>query len=624
MTADRDPIAVGRHRPVYLWAGPGTIRMNRLKFMGAPVDEAVHLEAHRTAGAQRMVAEAGFNWIYLTYDWGFPPEVERQDWEAFRQTVPIYHAGGARVFGYVQTSNCVYDGSFRTRDWYARDPRGRPFYYYTGRYMTCWLHPDWRQHLRDVIGGMIEAGADGVFLDNPWHGAQPFLLSGAWLGPAGCYCPRCQAAFRQATGLDIPAHLDPSGDETSRRYLRWRADVVAQTIGELAGYARSLKPDVVVSANDFDAVMRPSYLMLGIDLEACAQVQDVLMIEDYGLPRWEPGQPSLLVNNALTLRTARALAGETPVTTDPYDKGIGFDGVYPPRRFRQGMAEAAACGVPMVVKGTEFVENGVFTLLSAPQFAPQRQAIGHYHRWLEAHAALYQERTNLASVGLCHPGERLWLDWGRLAPLYFGAGQALLAAGIPWRVVARGEQPDGLEVLLTFASLPGDFDIPPGVRVIHVPDLAGWEPARPSLLARNATLRRGVAFGAAELYRAYFRYRWARSLLDRAGLAHFFLQSPYYRLPSDNVRQMLLDALGAGPWPRLDAQAPVLLEWWAQGDTHQVHLVNYADSPQPVRLDFGRMVSGRVLSPDSEGMDLHGESLALTLDVYAVILLETA
>ena len=33
-------IVVGRHRPIYLWAGPGTVRMHRLKFMGAPVDEA--------------------------------------------------------------------------------------------------------------------------------------------------------------------------------------------------------------------------------------------------------------------------------------------------------------------------------------------------------------------------------------------------------------------------------------------------------------------------------------------------------------------------------------------------------------------------------------------------------
>ena len=49
---------IGVHRPVYLWGGAGTVRMNRLKFMGAPVDEAVHAEAHTPEGAWRMAEEA--------------------------------------------------------------------------------------------------------------------------------------------------------------------------------------------------------------------------------------------------------------------------------------------------------------------------------------------------------------------------------------------------------------------------------------------------------------------------------------------------------------------------------------------------------------------------------------
>ena len=363
-------IQVGFHRPVYLWAGPGTIRMNRLKFMGAPVDEPVHHEAHQAAGAQRMAA-AGFSWAYLMYDWGFPPEAEQEDWQDFRRAVDVYAAAGIRSFGYIQTSNCVHEGSYVGKDWYARDARGRLIYYYTGRYMTCWLSPAWQEHLRQMVQGVIQAGADGVFFDNPWHASQPLNFLGAWMGGAGCYCPRCRQAFREACGREIPSLLRPERDETSRSYLRWRAALVTRVLGDLAAYARSLKPDVLVSANDFDAVMRPSYLIYGIDLQALAQVQDLLMIEDYGLPRWESEQ-GLLVNNVLTLHTARALAGSTPVTTDPYDKGIGFDGVYAPRRFVQGVAAAAACGAPMVVKGTEFVEDGTFSLLTAERFEPQR------------------------------------------------------------------------------------------------------------------------------------------------------------------------------------------------------------------------------------------------------------
>jgi len=596
--------------------------MNRLKFMGAAVDEAVHAEAHTSVGAERIAAEAGFNCVYLTYDWGFPPEVEVEDWAAFRRAVDVYHTAGVRVFGYIQTSNCVYDGSYRDRDWYALDPRGRPFYYYTGRYMTCWSHPEWLDHLRDMVRGVLDAGADGVFFDNPWLGAQPFHLSGAWLGPVGCYCPRCRAAFRAAAGLELPRQVTPPPQPAHRAYLRWRAGQVAGTLAMLAAHARHLKPEVIVSANDFDAVMRPVTLAYGIDLSALARVQDLIMIEDYGLPRWGPaaeGRP-LLVNNALTLRTARALVGPTPLSTNPYDKGIGFDGVYPARRLGQGIAEAAACGAAMVVKGTEYVEDGAFTLLTAEQYAPQRQAIGRIHRWLEAHAALYDGRREAAALALLHPGEALWLDWDRLAPPYFGAGQALLAAGLPWRVVVPGADLAGVEVLLHFGDLQG-LTLPPGARAVAVPELPGWAPRPPSFLARRRAARGLVAWAVGELYRAYFRRRWARRLGDRLGLVHFFLQSPYFRLPPPEATAALLAALGPLPHPRVTAAVPVLAELWRQAGDFQLHLVNYAPQAQPVTVDFGRQAQGSLLSPDGAATpaEFRGTQLNFPLDLYAVL-----
>ncbi|MFN3929036.1 MAG: hypothetical protein ACK4OK_05315, partial [Thermoflexus sp.] len=420
------------HRPIYLWGGPGTIRMNRLKFMGAPVDEEAHLEAYAETGARRVIDEIGCNWAYLTYNWGFPPEVEHEDWATFERAAEVYHRMGGHVFAYIQTSNCVFDGSYRSRDWYAQDPAGRPVYYYTGRYMTCWSNPEWLAHLRERVRDALARGADGIFFDNPWHGAQPLLLSGLWVGSAGCHCPRCRSAFRQATGLEIPRLIEPERDEATRIYLRWRAELVARTLAALAEEIRAIKPDALVSANDFDVVMRPSFLIYGIDVEKLARIQDILMVEDFGLPRWDGAR---LVNNATTLRTVRALAGGTPISTISYDRGIGFDGVYPPRRFLQHVAEAVACGAIPVIKGTEFVERGKFTVLTAAPYAEQRTAIGAYQRWLADHADLFMGRENIAPVAIQHPGDAMWTEWPRTAPLYFGAAQTLLRFGIPWRVV---------------------------------------------------------------------------------------------------------------------------------------------------------------------------------------------
>jgi hypothetical protein len=75
--------------------------MNRLKFMGAPVDERAHLEAYAEEGAYRVASELGCNWAYLTYNWGFPPEIEKEDWIVFQQASQIYHQHGIRVFAYI-------------------------------------------------------------------------------------------------------------------------------------------------------------------------------------------------------------------------------------------------------------------------------------------------------------------------------------------------------------------------------------------------------------------------------------------------------------------------------------------------------------------------------------------
>jgi len=298
---------IGHHRPVYLWAGQATVRMNRLKFMDTPVDEWVHEEAHGPIGAQRLVQETACNWAYLMYNWGFPPEIEQADWKDFQKAVGVYHSEGVKVFGYVQSSNCVYDGSFKEKDWYALDPQGKPFHYYTGRYMTCWKHPDWLAHLREIVCGIVESDADGIFFDNPWYGTDPMRFLGAWMGSAGCYCAICRLSYREYSGAEIPTRVSPNTDESSQHYLRWRAGQVTQTLTELSTYARRLNPNILISANDYDPVMRPSYLVYGVDLAALAKVQDVVMIEDFALPRWEG---DLLINNALTLRTAKALIGD--------------------------------------------------------------------------------------------------------------------------------------------------------------------------------------------------------------------------------------------------------------------------------------------------------------------------
>ncbi len=617
----RESLQPGKHRPIYLWAGQGTVRMNRLKFMEARVDESVHLQAHTLDGARRAIGETGCRWAYLMYNWGFPPEVERADWESFEAAARAYHQAGGLVFAYIQSSNCVYDGSFREKDWYAQDWHGRKIFYYTGRYMTCWEHPDWLAYLKERVSDALRRGADGIFFDNPWHAGQPMHFGGAWLGGAGCYCERCRAAYRLAVGQEIPRVIRPGRMETDV-YLRWRQERVTHRLRDLAEYTRSLKHDVPVSVNDFDAVMRASSVTAGIELRQLAQVQDVIMIEDYGLPSWN-ADTGELVNNAVTLRTAHALCGDTPLSVDPYDKGIGFDRVFPARRSLQAIAEASACRASCVVKGTEFVdEDGNFTLLTDERYTDVRLDIGKFNQWLDERSGMLNGGRNLAQIGLLYPQERLWHKGGELARIYFACAQALLSAGLPWRAVLPGDDLLYLKTLLVFdlRDLRG-MKLPGQVGVLEVPRLDGWQiKDGESWLDRSPLLRRLSTRVISETVRGYFASRMVRRFLDGAGAMRLFTGSPFFRLPDPTARKALLEALPQDLRVKVNSAAPVLVEVWEHDGTLQVHLVNYASQAQAVTVRFDRPVRAEVWSHDRLlPATIEGQELRLEVDVYSIM-----
>ena len=618
------PFAIGKYRPIYLWGGPGTVRMNKIKFMDYPVNEAVHRDIHDLPAAKVVVDEMNTNWVHLMYDWGFPPEIEQEDWEDFHHAAEVYHRVGSPIFAYIQTSNCVYEGSFISKDWYARDRRGRKIYYYSGRYMVDWTHPEWVQHLKDLIKGALDRGADGIFFDNLWYGEEPNSLMGAWLGGAGCYCPRCQSLYQAETGRSIPEKILPGNQEVAE-YLRWRSNQVTATLQDLADTVHSLKPDAPISANDYDVTMRNSYLIYGIDVEALAKIQDIIMVENFALPRWDSTPKPRLANNALTIRNTRELVGDQAhLNVLSYDVGIGFDPVYPPRRHQQGIAEAAACGASMTIKGTEYNDGKQMTLLTESTYHAQHQAIGAYHDWLEANQSLYQNRKNVAPIALLYPGEALWQEWMSLAPIYYGVGQALTVLGMPWRVIREGDDGDNIQVVLTFTDTQRDFHLTDHEHMqIHVPELLGWAWRDPSIVARGGFLHSFVENLGLFLLRSYHSNKFTRKVMDSLNMAKLVTQTLLFNLPNPEMINCLADSLPVEIFPRVSSQEPVLIESWHTGSQRQVHMVNYAKIPQEIRVHFESEVSARVISPDhQETMTLSGESISLLLDIYSVLLID--
>jgi hypothetical protein len=189
-------------------------------------------------------------------------------------------------------------------------------------------------------------------------------------------------------------------------------------------------------------------------------------------------------------------------------------------------------------------------------------------------------------------------------------------------VVRAGDDLSGLDMLFCFRDKPEEDALPPGLRVVDIVDLPGWAPARPSFLARHETARHAASRFVGWLFQSYFRHRLTRQLVDGLGLVHFFWQTPYFRIPPSEMREALLATIVERPYPHVTAQAPVLAEVWQQGEGWQLHLVNYGDEPQALRVEFGQPVAGRGLSPDGGSTlatEFQGPSLEGLLDVYAVL-----
>jgi hypothetical protein len=566
-------------RGVYVWAGDATVELQREKFPDVAIDVCAHREAH-TATAARSLARCGVNFAFLSMNWGFPPEIEAPFWLQFEEAAALYQAEGMRAIAYVQASNCVAKGSYAARGWYARTPTGRTIPYFRNRLMTCWNDAEWTAEVADHARRAIRAGADGVFFDNLWMGATPWLLGHEPGGFAGCWCDRCQTAFRAACGFDMPRRITP-GQPVTRMLLDWRAAIVQRRLAEWSRVIRSIQPDAWVLANNCDVMLRPTADLFGLEPGTLAASQTALLVENIAMPKLD-ASANTLVGNALTLRALRAIAPQRPLLSVTYERGIGLDRSPPATAIVRAVAETAALGACPILKGSEYLDaEGRFTVLTSAALAETRRAVAPLLCWLERNSSLYEGAWPDPDVLVLYDADAFRNDFTRAATATFGVAVALVAEGIPFDFVTRAaidSEGEDRPVL-----------IPPGVRTpfpVQRPidvELEDLHPIRlPGRFTRNRLAHRAVDPFLSSFSRGYFGNARIRRFVDSTGLTARFLRSPFFRLPADPARiSKRLPEIR--PVPR--ASSPVLLERRARPDgAFLFHLVNYVDTPAQVRL----------------------------------------
>jgi len=262
-------------------------------------------------------------------------------------------------------------------------------------------NPVWRDYLKAVIRIQIDAGVDGVQLD------EAELPLGA-LQYGSCFCKDCMKGFRAYLLAQTPAERDPQlegvdlaafhygqwllergydfkeGRESTPLfgdYYRYQCLAIRTHFKELAdyirGYGRQQGREVLVSGNFFN--LDPHYLPLADEV-------DLLITEmrntTYRQPEWyryvagfAAGKDVVVVENPY--------GGVVPELVEELKRGRGHD------LLRLSLFEAAAMGVNMTVPYGAWMGSRIEDSFYAPhELAMQVQAFLAEHDGLYSHETL--------------------------------------------------------------------------------------------------------------------------------------------------------------------------------------------------------------------------------------------
>eukprot|EP00741_Cyanophora_paradoxa_P021997 tig00021432_g21234.t1 len=110
-----------------------------------------------------------------------------------------------------------------------------------GHQEGAWMSPNsgWREYFAGRVRKIVEAGADGLWMDVPIYFNSMRQFSDTSFPGA--------VAFARETGLQLPRAIDWS-DPVFRRWIVWRHEALGRFVAEMAREARAQRPDTLVLA----------------------------------------------------------------------------------------------------------------------------------------------------------------------------------------------------------------------------------------------------------------------------------------------------------------------------------------------------------------------------------------
>lgn len=345
----------------YCWAGPGTVRMIKLKYFDPQIDEASVLGSYEYEYLQGVQEKFGVTDAWVSYSWGFADHIEAEDKAFTLSKLENFKRLGIKTHAYIQGPNLVYT-DFAHKDWWARDKQGNLISYHRGRKVVCINNPEFQEYILDKVTEMVRHDFDGIFMDNIQMGqlGVPHSLKSK-RAFFGCNCAYCNQLFELETGFSIKeafrSHLG------RQRYLEFRVSSTTSFIAQISQVVRGARKEF--GTNSFDPKFEMHHVY-GTDLEALQEHQDYLLFENHSLPVHNKRNNHYIH----TLIEERAL--KKPVFVVSYKKGIGFDASYSQEWIDRAFSEAHFSHFHLCLKGSEYVSDKKWHNLVVETYASPR------------------------------------------------------------------------------------------------------------------------------------------------------------------------------------------------------------------------------------------------------------
>lgn len=607
--------------------------------------------SEHSEGVARRLKEMGFNFVMIPLYKGGGLTAERTSMEDAKKFTKICHGVGLRVGCYTFSGTIFYEPMLAENpgasDWFTMDHGGNyvPYGALYFRRFANRSHPGFRALAREIVHfAVTEVQADMVDFDNynMAPGYEAYSVSHFREYMENKYSPeqrKQRFGFPEMSYIlppPAPPHPDQyNGDPLYKDFIDYRCEVMADTYRELAEYARSLNPEILVALNPmgYAGKLISSLGIGGFDHARTIQ---------WGNAFWDEKYPSRVEHNILVSRFRSQMIGR-------YFGNMLFQYSADAISMAESMANNLQCiGCPAWVTGDQIVpylpENEISPYQAkkkVPDFDP---AVLASIRFFHQHQQHYRDAELVADVGVLNtyantaygPGVTLE-DWAAFT-------QALYQGKIPFNLV-----PD---------SSPGNLK---RFRALVLADLALISDALLDSIRTYVKQGGGLVItGQTALFDEHgFRRK-------QAGLADLFAEpladKAVRAMPGQGraiyvPRIMLPDKFSLGMLPANEAELLEAVRWAAGGPLqvevnapatvtmslyvqpsgrHILHLVNY-DKDNPVK-DIGVTLrlsaakdgtSVKLLSPDIEGYrtlttQQEGHALRFTipqLNVYSMIVI---